>query len=164
MDYDSLITPDDDAPVTPSDPGTGQEPTESQEFGGLIDNDEPAETPAEPDNSDGDAGQADDTDGVAESAGAETPEPGHTDTVPEPSEPVASQPVAAVADPGDFVPQGDYAFDITLADGTTVHIAKPEDIDQLPQDADFGTPANLMKAQAALNKMMTGHDQEKREY
>ena len=155
--------------IVPDAPGAEQTnaeqvviaPQPGETEGTLLENAEPPETESESGDSNGEsaAEPGDASDGTEE--GQETPaqaaEPAAH--VPEPSR------VEPVADPGDaFVPTGNYAFDVTLADGTVITISNPNDIDNLPQDADFGTPANLMKAQAALNRMTTGLDQEQREW
>lgn len=164
-DNDNLITPDDDqAPSNPqSDESAAQTPVDQEENqpGILIDNDAP-EAPAATDDGtgDGDSEQqtGDETDGT--SASPETPvdQPPAKDTAPAAVD-------KTVENPGDeFVPKTDYSFDITLADGSVVHIAKPEDIELLPENADFGSPANLMKAQAKLNVMTAGLEQERRQW
>lgn len=79
------------------------------------------------------------------------------DTTPEP---VVKE---VVEDPGDFTP-GDYSYDITLADGTVLKIEKPEDIQKIPADADFGTPQALFEASANYSKMINGVDADKRAY
>ena len=128
--------------------------------GVLLGNADAPETPADTDNGTGDPEPpANDANGAGQGTDPETPAPPVENTVTEPPR------VEPVADPGDvFTPQKDYSFDVTLADGTVIKITKPDDIDNLPQDADFGTPANLMKAQAALNRMTTGLDQEQRDW
>ena len=68
-----------------------------------------------------------------------------------------------VEDPGEFKPK-DYAFDITLADGSVIKIEKPEDIQKIPKEADFGTPQQFFEVQAAYNRMVGGIDADKREY
>lgn len=68
-----------------------------------------------------------------------------------------------VEDPGDFKPN-DYSFDVTLADGTTLKIEKPEDIKNIPKDADFGSPDKFFEVQAAYNRMVSGIDADKRQY
>lgn len=149
---------DEDMIGLPDEPATdNNQPTPAREpEGALLDNDAEDDTPAEPSG-----------DGEENPAGPE-PDEGDPPEVPEPEPTPARPPEPApqlVADPGqEFTPQTDYSFDIELADGQKIHITKPEDIDTIPQDADFGSPANLMKAQAAMNKMVIGIDQEQREY
>jgi hypothetical protein len=82
----------------------------------------------------------------------------------EPSKPVETpQLTQPVEDPGDFTPN-DYAFDIQLADGKTIRIEKPEDIHNVPADVDFGSPVNLMEAQANYVKMINGIENDKKQY
>ena len=158
---DDMIVPD--APV--AEPTNAEPvviaPRPGETEGTLLENSEPAEATDESGDGDGEsaAESGNESDGTTEGqeATAQTPEP--VAHVPEPSR------VEPVADPGnEFVPKTDYSFDVTLADGTVIKITNPDDIDNLPQDADFGTPANLMKAQVALNRMTTGLDQEHREW
>jgi len=106
-----------------------------------------------------DQSDADNQDGT-DDGNAETATQQLNDTATQQQQADDKQP-EQVDDPGDFTP-GDYAFDVTLADGTTVRIDKPEDIEKLPQDADFGTPKNFLEVQANYSKMVTGIEADKR--
>lgn len=149
---------------------TGQEQT--GEVSGIIsDNDKSteegaagADDQAAQTSGDDAAGEASDGDGAvsskdATSGGDKTAAAGG-EQIPDKTQ---SEPAPQLEDPGEFKPK-DYSFDVELADGTKLRITKPEDIDQLPSDADFGTPQNLMKVQAAFNKMVLGLDADKREW
>ncbi len=173
MDDDNMIvdnTPDDTTPSTPSpaDDTSNNTPQETREVqGSLIDNNEPEATDgsdaADSEDNTADDDPAKDGSTAGDTAGDSVPE--LDQKPPEPATPTPAEVTPPVADPGsDFTPKNDYAFDIELADGTKHHIEKPEDIEKLPNDADFGNPANLMKAQAKLNMMTTGIEGERREW
>lgn len=83
--------------------------------------------------------------------------------VEEPAPKVAPIEEPVIENPGEFKPT-DYSFEIKDAEGKVYKINSIEDIDALPSDIDFGTPANLMKAQNALNRMTTGLEAEKKAY
>lgn len=155
MNNDDMIVPDNAAEeqITIA-------PAPGELEGVLLGNADAPEAPADADDGTGESeAPANDANGAEPGTNAETPAP----TV---ENPVAESPrVEPLTDPGeDFTPQNDYSFDITLADGTVYKITKPEDIRQLPADADFGTAVNMLEAQTALNKMTIGLDQEKREW
>lgn len=175
MDPDEMIVDNDQG--TPTDPGQGDNgagqpaipdtPPEDNPDLVLLDNDE---QPV-PKGDEGGAGSDD-----PGAAGTDEGEPSDDGGVPsddtpaapaveEPDTPQVPKQPEPVADPGDeFVPKGEYGFDIELADGKTIRIEKPEDIENLPNDVDFGSPANLMKAQAKLNLMTTGIENERRDW
>lgn len=182
MDYkDMIVPPADDAagdnqnPPPPADDNSNQPanpPVEDsgEPEGASIDNDSNDEaTGTSNENDGGDSGAV----RLGETPEAGPEQSGEAEGEPEEStEPSATaetvtakddQPATQLEDPGDFTPS-DYSFDIELADGTKMHISKPEDIDRLPEDADFGTPANLLKVQSNFNKMTIGLDNDKREY
>lgn len=97
---------------------------------------------------------------------ADSQEDSHTGEVAttEPEKPTASvQQTEQLQDPGEFKPN-DYSFDVQLADGTIIKIEKPEDIDKLPNDADFGSPKNFLQVQANFSRMVNGLEADKREY
>ena len=171
-DDDDMIVDNEPAEPTADNADESTPAQDNQEpQGALIDNDQPES--AGSDTRDSDSGndpadKAGDKDGQPAEEEVPQDEPDKTgnvqDVVPSKSEPRQETP-EPVADPGDeFTPKGDYAFDVELADGTKIHVTKPEDIENLPADADFGTPANLMKAQAKLNIMTQGIESERREY
>lgn len=168
MDKDEMIgIPDaDESTVMPPAPGAQDSnvtpPASNDEVDGiLLDNEDAA-------NSGGadDGGSAQDDSAVTTGTDRKPPQGDEKTSTDEkvagqlqPEAP-APQPVA---DPGDFQPK-DYSFDVELADGSKIHIAKPEDIENLPADADFGSPKNLMQAQANFSRMVNGIDADKREY
>lgn len=135
--------------------------------GVLIDNNTGEETEPHPLMTGGISDDA--ADGTQDEA--ETPEaPESQEEVTPPATPPASvaqetppQPTQVVEDPGEFQPK-DYSFDVTLADGSVIKIEKPEDIANIPQDADFGSPKNFLEVQANYSKMVSGIDADKREY
>lgn len=138
----------------PDNPAPDTQPDNQDPEGALTDNDEPQA----PDTDEGK--QPDDTPDTPDAPD----EPDEDAKTPSQPAPELRRP-EPIPDPGEtFAPKGDYAFDIELADGTKVHVTKPEDIENLPADADFGTPANLMKAQARLNVMTSGIETERREF
>lgn len=102
----------------------------------------------------------------------QTPEtPEETPEAPEapvqkPEEVPAPQAPAPVAEPiaKPEAPANDYAFDVTLADGTVLRIETPEDIAKLDKDTDFGTPANFLEMQAKYTKMVTGIEADKQKF
>lgn len=169
MDKDDMIIPEGDAPVDASqnndDNAQPTAPTEPD--GVLLDNDEvqdeQAKTDAESVVHESEQGEAT----VGGEKSTEVVPPGREAKTGENqlrSETAsANQPAAQLEDPGEFQPK-DYSFDITLADGSVIKIEKPEDIDNVPQDADFGTPANLAKMNANYTRMVVGLDADKREY
>jgi hypothetical protein len=150
MNEEDMIIPEGlapaEAPQNNDDGGQPAAPAEPQ--GALLDNDEAPEI---------------------QDAGGEPTPTGEASAAEVPAAPAVEQPTPAVqpvtqlSDPGDFQPK-DYAFDVELADGSKIHVARPEDIDNIPADADFGTPANLAKMQAAYTKMVVGIDNDKRDY
>lgn len=136
-----------------------QTPDEPQSSDLMIENDPPVD-PVQP--------PAADESPADDKPDEETPPaddaPPKDDTPPaEPATPATPEPEQpkAVDDPGEFKP-GDYSFDVELADGSKIHVEKPEDIDKLPQDADFGTPANLLKVQGAYTRMINGLENDRR--
>lgn len=155
MDEENMIVPDNAAEeqITIA-------PAPGEREGVLLGNAEEPEAVAEPDDGTGESEpKVDDIDGGEQGVTTETPTPTSENRTAEPPR------VEPVNDPGDtFVSKTDYSFDITLADGTVFKITKPEDIRQLPADADFGTASNMFEAQTALNKMTIGLDQEQREW
>lgn len=123
--------------------------------GTLVSNDD-EQTETETEDTGADSGGSDTEGDTAPSAPGDA-----VQVTPPPPVPI---PTKQVTDPGEFTPKGDYAFDIELADGKKIHIASLDDVDTIPADADFGTPANLMKAQAKLAAMQSGIQAEQREY
>jgi len=73
------------------------------------------------------------------------------------------EPTTQLVDPGEFVPNN-YSFDIKLADGTTVTINTPEDIENLGSDVEFASAADLIKTQANYSRMMSGIESDKKVY
>lgn len=69
-------------------------------------------------------------------------------------------------DPGEFAPNKDgrYSFDVTLADGTSFRIEKPEDIDKLPPTPEFASVQDHARFNAAYSKMITGLEADKRDW
>lgn len=168
MNEDDMIVPEVDAPAT-----NDEQPAAPAEIEGvLLDNDE-VQDDATDENRPSD-GAADGTgapeDGSAPKEGASATdastevreEPAQLGTDTRDKQPV-DQPTAQLTDPGEFQPK-DYSFDVTLADGTVINIAKPEDINKLPEDADFGTPKNLMEAQAKYSRLLNGVEADKRDW
>lgn len=168
MDENDMIMPVADDAAAEQD--TNQATQTGEVTGELLDNDEVQndESKAVADG----ASQTDDEGSKADDANATT-SPGDattsddTQAAKEGAKPSVqahdTQPAAKLDSPGDFQPK-DYAFDVTLADGSTIRVEKPEDIDNIPADADFGTPANLAKMQAAYTKMVVGIENDKRDY
>lgn len=73
-------------------------------------------------------------------------------------------PVApAPTDPGEFQPQ-DYSFEVTLADGTKHTIAKPEDIDKLPEQPEFASIKDHTQFINSYSRMVNGIDTDKRQW
>lgn len=152
--------PADDNP--PADPPAATPPADAELDGILIDNDEPpapVDPPADPDpDADPDAGNEEE-----ETLPADTP-------ADKPEVPAAPEvpPTPPAQDPGtEFVPQGDYAFDIEyLVDGEshTLRVTKPEDMEQLPATAQFTSPKQMFDVQAKFNAMTLGIDQERRDW
>jgi hypothetical protein len=97
----------------------------------------------------------------AEAASSDDQEQEATDTKEQTQTTQVEEQHTRLEDPGDFQPS-DYSFDVTLADGTTVHVERPEDIAKIPQDADFGSPKNFLEVQANYTKMVNGIDTDKR--
>ncbi|HEU5187923.1 MAG TPA: hypothetical protein VFT87_05490, partial [Candidatus Saccharimonadales bacterium] len=180
MNEDEMIIPQsDDAPVDTSQNDGGQaadnQPTAPAEIeGALLDNDEVQgdETQNDTKQSEGDAnneksgGSGENTEGDGGSV-SKPSGPDDADVRSEDSRRVEQRPNETqntqLEDPGEFQPK-DYSFDVELADGSKIRIEKPEDIDKIPADADFGSPKNLMLAQAGYSKMVSGLDADKREY
>jgi hypothetical protein len=77
--------------------------------------------------------------------------------------PALAEPTPEVVDPGEFVPN-DYSFDIKLADGSTVKISAPEDIEALGADVEFASAGDLIKTQANYTRMLTGIENDKKAY
>lgn len=158
MNTEDMIVPE-EAPAQQQEVVIAPAPGELE--GALLANAEPAES--DTDTNDGTSDQAEDANDAAN--GTEPSVADEAAAAAAQDTPAQSPRVEQVADPGEvFTPKNDYSFDITLADGTVFKITKPEDIEQLPPDADFGTPANMLKTQTYLNKMTLGIDQEKREW
>lgn len=74
-----------------------------------------------------------------------------------------AEPAVELVDPGEFVPN-DYSFDIKLADGSTVKINTPEDIENLGADVEFASASDLIKTQANYTRMLTGIENDKKAY
>lgn len=177
-DDNDVIIPDlsDDTAGTPQGDGNQTPPASTGEVEGvLLDNDE---QPTETGEGSGQTSESGDSttgaDGgsgsntanattTGQGSGATATGEGAKDGQVAQSQQNQSSQTPQLIDPGEFQPK-DYSFDVELADGTKIHVAKPEDIDQIPTDADFGSPQNLMKAQANFNKMVVGIDADKREY
>jgi hypothetical protein len=165
MPEDEMIIPEADAPAEApqtNNDNNGQPTPPAEVEGTLIDNDEPANT-----SDDASSSASQDTGSTAEAISESGESTEGTETPPNATaaeaQPKASQPAPQLTDPGEFQPK-DYSFDVTLADGQVIKVAKPEDIDNIPADADFGTPANLAKMQAAYTKMVVGIENDKRDY
>jgi len=84
-----------------------------------------------------------------------------SDTVEAPAQ--APEPAPQLVDPGEFTPN-DYSFSVVLADGSTVTITKPEDIESLSADIEFSKPADLIKFNADYARMVTGIEADKKAY
>lgn len=109
------------------------------------------------------------TDGVpvaVEEAPAPVEAPEEEAPAPVVEEPVAPAPVEQVPETitKPEAPTNEYGFDVTLADGTTIRINTPEDINQLGKDVDFGTPANFLEVQAKYSKMVNGIEADKKKF
>ncbi len=147
---DEMIIPADDSVVentNTEETTTAEDTVETPTFMEDMEDatDDAPDTPDDADTSD--SGSGDDSSEVV----TEEPKP----------EPVVQAPQAE--DPGDFTPN-DYSYDVTLADGTVVHIAKPEDIKNIPADASFESPQALFEASANYTKMVNGIESDKRAY
>lgn len=153
MNQDEFIIPEDD-----NQPAPGEQQEQPGEVSGImLDNDEQPEQPspeatAEP---------------GAPGEGEQTPEEPETPQ-PQPEEPErpeapAPEPAPQLEDPGEFQPK-DYSFDVTLADGTTLKVTKPEDVENLPDDATFAKPKDFLEFQTNYMKMVNGLEADKREW
>lgn len=177
MNEDEMIVPpSDDAPVdAPQDGGQaadGQPSAPAEIEGALLDNDEVQDDGDTDEQEDGGDKSVDgqtnkDGDGVHTAPNDASTSAEVREEPVQPSDggqkPQVDQPATQLTDPGEFQPK-DYSFDVELADGSKIRIEKPEDIDKIPADADFGSPKNLMLAQANYSKMVSGLDADKREY
>ena len=118
----------------------------------IMDNDAPAQEPHPLEET-----QVEGT--VEEPAASEAPAESATPTAQPTQEP--QKPQEPLTDPGEFQPN-DYSFDVELADGTKIHIAKPEDFANVPQDADFGSPKAFMDVQAKYYQMVNGTETDRK--
>lgn len=114
------------------------------------------------DGSDGSSGTASDSGDSQDSGDAAAPpvtQPNSQAQTPQAQTP-------RLEDPGEFAPNKDgrYSFDVTLADGTSFRIEKPEDIDKLPPTPEFASVQDHARFNAAYSKMITGLEADKRDW
>jgi len=161
MDEENIIAPVVDAPVVDAPAEESAAPVIQEDnnvpVGLMLDNDAPAE---EPKDESADDKPADTNDNDDDTSGADN----------QPNNEVSEQPVAPqveqapqLVDPGEFTPN-DYSFDIKLADGSTVKISTPEDIEALGADVEFASASDLIKTQANYTRMLTGIENDKKAY
>ena len=163
MEDDNTIAPVVDVPVVDA-PETPTAPViqadTGERVGLMLDNDGGSDVPKEEAKPD-----------TAESNGEPTSQTPASDVQPTdevlPVQPEApaqiAEPTPQLTDPGEFVPQ-DYSFDVKLADGSTVKINTPEDIEALGADVEFASAADLIKTQANYSRMVTGIEADKKAY
>lgn len=155
MDEENIIAPVVDAPVVDAPAEEPAAPVIQEDsnvpVGLMLDNDAPAE---EPKDESADDKPADTNDNDDDTSGADN----------QPNNEVSEQPITPqLVDPGEFTPN-DYSFDIKLADGSTVKISTPEDIEALGADVEFASASDLIKTQANYTRMLTGIENDKKAY
>lgn len=129
---------------------------------GANDSENQDDTDTGDQNAEGDESQNND-----EQAGDNNQQSEQSATAPTTAQPQAPQvQTTRLEDPGEFVPNkdGQYSFDITLADGSKYRIEKPEDIDKLPPTPEFATIQDHAKFNAAYTNMVTGINADMRAY
>ena len=151
-----------DAPVTPAAPVIQADTGER--VGLMLDNDGGGDVQAKETDENS---KSDSTDNTATNVGDDNS--GSTgevqaDSVKQPiQEAPVSEPAPQLVDPGEFIPN-DYSFDVKLADGSTVKINTPEDIEALGADVEFASAADLIKTQANYSRMVAGIEADKKAY
>jgi len=167
MNDENVIAPVVDAPVVDA-PVVNDAPViqaDSSPVGLMIDNNtgEPNVQPKEEANQDGEPGGAANADDTANGApNGESAKDGGQSVEP-PAQVQTPEPAPQLVDPGEFTPN-DYSFSVVLADGSTVSITKPEDIESLSADIEFAKPADLIKFNADYAKMVTGLEADRKAY
>ncbi len=163
MDEENIIAPVVDAPVVDAPAEEPAAPVIQEDnnvpVGLMLDNDAPAE---EPKDESADNKPADDSSNDDDTKGDDS----QPDNVAQPTAPAVAPPVepaSELVDPGEFKPN-DYSFDIKLADGSTVKISTPEDIEALGADVEFASAGDLIKTQANYTRMLTGIENDKKAY
>jgi len=110
----------------------------------------------------GDGGDADDAD-TGKSKSDKSGDAGQTGADKGTAPAAQAESAAELEDPGEFKPK-DRSFKVEYKDGDETKellIEKPEDIQKLPKEADFGTAANFVKFQSDYTRMVQGLESDK---